>query len=289
MYREAIRRKNAVASLCFSKRVISRKYSDFPKIPTKSPKIPGKFIMRFFVPDSNIDRENAKAFITGSDVSHLRTVLRAEIGDSLTLCDTAGTVYSCTITEISKDRITCGIGGSEDCPSEPRVPVILLQGVPKGEKMEFIIQKCVELGINGIIPVVTERTVVKFETKQDAAKKVARWQKIAAEASKQSGRGIVPFIGDVVKFRDAFRDIGGGLKIIPYENEHETTLKSLLKEGLPADKIYVFIGPEGGFSMQEIETAEEEGFAPVTLGNRILRTETAGMAALAAIRYEIGD
>ncbi len=245
--------------------------------------------MRFFVPDTNIDREAAKAFITGSDVSHLRTVLRAEPGDALTLCDTAGTVYSCVIKDISKDCITCGITGSEECPSEPKVPVILLQGVPKGEKMEFIIQKCVELGVNGIIPVVTERTVVKFDTKQDAAKKVARWQKIAAEASKQSGRGIVPFIGDVVKFKDVFNVIDGGLRIIPYENEHEKTLKDVLRERLPADKIYLFIGPEGGFSMQEVETSVSEGFTPVTLGTRILRTETAGMATLAAIRYEIGD
>ena len=245
--------------------------------------------MRFFVPDANIDRSAGRAFITGTDVNHLRTVLRAAVGEELTLCDTAGVVYSCRISGIAKDRIDCEITGSEKCPSEPAVPVILLQGVPKGEKMEFIIQKCVELGISGIVPVMTERTVVRFDTKQDAEKKVARWQKIAAEASKQSGRGIVPFIGNVVKFKDVFRETDGGLRIIPYENEHDRTLKALLREKLPADKIYVFIGPEGGFSMQEVEACVEEGFTPVTLGNRILRTETAGMATLAAIRYEIGD
>lgn len=245
--------------------------------------------MRFFVPDANIDKEKAKAFITGSDVSHLKTVLRASVGDELTLCDTGGVAYQCTVAEILRDRVVCEIKSSEFCPSEPRVPVILLQGIPKGDKMEFIIQKCVELGVNGIIPVITERTVVKFDTKQDADKKVARWQKIAAEASKQCGRNVIPFIGEVVKLKDVFKETGDGLRIIPYENEHETTLKQLLKENLPADKIYVFIGPEGGFSLQEAETCVKEGFRPVTLGKRILRTETAGMAALAAIRYEIGD
>lgn len=245
--------------------------------------------MRFFVPDTNIDKEAKKAFITGGDVNHLRTVLRAEKGDEITLCDTGGTVYTCAISEITKDRIVCVIISAEDCPSEPSVPVILLQGVPKGEKMEFIIQKCVELGVSGIIPVMTERTVVRFEKKQDADKKVERWQKIAGEAAKQSGRGIVPKIGEVVKFKDLFGELDGGLRIIPYENEREISLKNILRENLPAEKIYLFIGPEGGFSLEEVERAAGEGFRPVSLGPRILRTETAGMAALAAIRYELGD
>ncbi len=245
--------------------------------------------MRFFVPEGNIDREAGKAFITGSDVSHIRTVLRARTGDGVTLCDTAGNLYSCEISEIAKDRITCDVLSCEKCPSEPEIPVILLQGIPKGEKMEFIIQKCVELGVSVIIPVSTERTVVRFDTKQDREKKVARWQKIAGEAAKQSGRGAVPVIGDVTGFKDVFGTLGDGLKIIPYENERDRTLKDLLRSELPVDRIYVFIGPEGGFSLDEVERAVSEGFTPVTLGKRILRTETAGMATLASIRYEIGD
>ena len=253
---------------------------------------------RFFVPEQNIDDAAGTITVTGTDVNHLKNVLRAARGTKIELVNTAGYVFGCTVETVEKDRIVCTIDSKEKSPAEPELPLVLIQGVPKGEKADFLVQKCVELGVTGIIPAVTERTVVKFSGDADREKKRERWQRIATEAAKQSGRGAVPEVAVPADFKDLMKTLEPGwLKIIPYENEDERTLRQVLREYFPektgaaeAPKgIYVFIGPEGGFSAKEVETCCENGFIPVTLGKRILRTETAGLAVVACVRYETGD
>ena len=260
----------------------------------------------FFVPSENIRYEAdmpVSACVYGDDVNHIRNVLRMTVGDPLLLCDSRGLVYHCVIGEISAECISAEIRSVSVSETERQIPVYLFQGVPKGDKMELIIQKGVELGVNGIFPVITERTVVKFHSAADAEKKQVRWQRISLEAAKQCGRGAVPevampaTIGDVLKemTQPLFQN---ALKLIPYENEHNITLKDILqkhragftvKNAGALDAICIMIGPEGGFSMSEVNAAEKAGFLPVSLGKRILRTETAGFAAIAAIRYEFDD
>lgn len=261
---------------------------------------------RFFISSENIiydkDGNAVSVCIKGTDVRHIKDVLRMSIGDRVTLCDSHGNEYLCDITHITADCVETSVKSAARCDSEPRIVVLLCQGIAKGEKMDFIIQKNVELGLNELIPVLTEHTVVKFANEKDAQKKQMRWQKISEEASKQCGRGVVPKVDMPEKFNAvvdrliAENSSSDTLFIMPYENETDRTLKSVLKEysvGLAADgnirKICVFIGPEGGFSKKETEYAISKGFITVTLGKRILRTETAGIATIAAIRYEIGD
>lgn len=247
---------------------------------------------RFFVSSENINNE--KAIITGSDVAHLGKVLRKGVGDRVTLCDSKGYVYEAEIDEVTDEHISFCIINKVKSETEPIVPVILVQGVPKGEKAELIIQKTVELGVSEIRPALTEHTVVKLPTAADRAKKAARWQKISEEAAKQCGRGVVPEVTVPDELDNIIKDLSGPaydgwLKLIPYENEQERTLKEALKNRGNAPGIVIIIGPEGGFSQKEVKKCCDNGFISVTLGKRILRTETAGLAAIAAIRYEIGD
>jgi len=257
---------------------------------------------RFFVPSDNIIYEGdtpVSIDIIGTDVNHIKNVLRMSEGENILLCDSKGVEYMCIISDITQERIAAKIITVNAVSSEPSVPVFLFQGVPKGDKMELIVQKCVELGISGVIPVVTEHTVVKFGTNADREKKQVRWQRISLEAAKQCGRGIVPSVLVPADFDKAVEMASEGafkdyLKIIPYENEQHVSLRDVLiekkAEVLGERKgICIFIGPEGGFSKKEVERAVEAGFITVTLGKRILRTETAGLATVAAVRYEFGD
>lgn len=270
---------------------------------------------RFFVPTENIDLEKGEILIKGADCHHLKNVLRKRPGDEVSLCGSDGSTYRSRILSFGKDSAVCGILSVAAGTSEPSVPVILFQGVPKGDKMELIIQKCVELGVNEIVPVMTEHTVVRFADQKDRERKETRWQKISAEAAKQSGRNTVPPVRKITELCEIFGSVPDGwLKIIPYENEETLTLKECLrgafgqrddggdgetpKDGSFAaefkasagpEGIAFIIGPEGGFSAEEVKKAVDGGFIPVTLGKRILRTETAGLAVMASIRYETGD
>jgi 16S rRNA (uracil1498-N3)-methyltransferase len=156
--------------------------------------------------------------------------------------------------------------------------------------MEFIVQKCIELGVNEIVPVLTERCISKINTINDAQNKVSRWQKIALEAAKQCNRGIIPKIGMPIKFSEAI-DLASkmDLSVIPYEKENAIGFKNIVAENSDITNASIFIGPEGGFTEQEIQLAESQGIRKITLGPRILRTETAGMVALSLIMYELGD
>jgi 16S rRNA (uracil1498-N3)-methyltransferase len=252
---------------------------------------------RFFVDSSAVDVQANSICITGDDVNHIRNVLREGPGASLVLCDGRGNDYQVRIEQMEKDRIITSIIETTSCKTEPPVEIILFQGVPKSDKMELIIQKTVELGISRIIPVITDRTVVKFDGAKDKAAKTARWNKIALEAAKQCNRGIIPHVDEPVTFGAAVALIRENqnpidMALIPYEKESAITLGSAVDSAasvMGIKRAAVFIGPEGGFSEKEIQTAKDKGITPVTLGPRILRTETAGLAVLAILMHMIGD
>ena len=238
---------------------------------------------KFFFNKNDISRGRVQLF--GEDEKHIKTVLRAREGEEITLCDGEGMDYQCRIASLERG-VLLDILSKEVCETEPKTKITLYQGLPKADKMELIIQKCVELGVDRIVAVSTERAIVKLDKKE--AKKLERWQKIAESAAKQSGRGKIPEIGQqVLKFKEAVaeaKELDGA--IIPYEREQETGIRQFV-QGFKGESIGVFIGPEGGFADEEIALAQENGITPITLGKRILRTETAGMTTTAILLYEL--
>jgi len=250
---------------------------------------------RFFVSPCSIDLNSGIITIEGEDVRHISNVLRAVPGDTLVLSDESGTDYEAVIERVERDKIITRITASRPNYTEPPVEITLFQGLPKADKMETVIQKCVEIGVKRIVPVITARTVVKLAGTKEIASKTARWRRIALEAAKQCDRGIIPKVGEPVGFAAALEMAGDcDLKIIPYEEDREGSLKELLRQyGGRSEagqrRIAILIGPEGGFEPSEVEEAARSGFCPVTLGPRILRTETAGMAVATIVMYEIGD
>jgi len=250
---------------------------------------------RFFVKTDPVDLQNGKIIITGEDVKHIANVLRASAGDEIILCDGLGTDYYAVIEHISKQSIETSIKASKPNTTEPPLNITVFQGIPKGDKMDFIIQKCVELGVKRIVPVMTARSVVRFGNSRDAASKAARWNRIALEAAKQCDRGVVPVVDEPVGFDAALKLAEGfGLRLFPYEEERNSSLRDVLKKysdtaaGTP-ESAAIMIGPEGGFERSEADKAIGAGFISVTLGPRILRTETAGLATSAIVMYELGD
>lgn len=242
---------------------------------------------RYFVDASQINDKSV--IITGEDYQHLKKVLRVDIGDPLVVCCN-GFDYNVTVESILNDKIVASIIEKSPNVTESRLKITLFQGLPKQDKMELVIQKCVELGITEIIPVITKRCVTKINSDKDAQSKVARWQKIALEASKQSNRGIIPRIGLPIRFEEALEAASKmDLAIIPYEKEKLIKIKDVISKGSAAVSAAIFIGPEGGFEEQEINSAELCGVQKVTLGPRILRTETAGLFVVSILMYELGD
>lgn len=243
---------------------------------------------RFFVPPSQIQEE--ELVIRGNDVNHIKNVLRMHPGDEVSISDGQGMDYFCRIKAIEREEISLSIENSWKSYVELPVQLYLFQGLPKGDKMELIIQKAVELGVYEIIPVRTSRVIVKLDEKKEG-KKLARWQQIAEGGAKQSGRGIVPEIKPVMGFAQALayaRSLDG--MIIPYEKAEGMANTRKIIFGLKDKKsIGIFIGPEGGFDEKEVEAAIEAGASPVTLGRRILRTETAGLAMLSVLMFEFEE
>lgn len=235
---------------------------------------------RFYTAPDQI--RNEIAVITGPDVNHIKNVLRMRPGEEIIICNGQGKDCYCIINKVSDTEITADIREIQATKAELKPRITLFQGMPKKDKMELIIQKAVELGVYEIVPVMTKRVVVKLEDKKKEEKKLERWQSIAQSAAKQSGRGIIPMVRPVQTFQAAIREAGNmGLAIIPYENEMGMKKTRALMSTLNHyDTIGVFIGPEGGFEESEIEAAKGNNITPVSLGNRILRTETAGLAAL---------
>lgn len=232
----------------------------------------------------------SEAVITGPDVNHIKNVLRMKPGEQILLSDGKGTNCLCELTEICSDRVTAKILPEAVEDTELPVEVTLYQGLPKADKMEFIVQKCVELGVARIVPVEMSRCVVKLDPRKEEAKR-KRWYGISESAAKQSKRMIVPEISGVMKYKAAIEEAQkADLVLLPYEDSESLEgaggmeLTRKLISGLrPGQKCAVFIGPEGGFSDEEVETARNAGARTVTLGKRILRTETAGLFVMSAI------
>ena len=223
--------------------------------------------------------------ITGDDLRHIRTVLRKQPGDLLTLLDGQGKEYTVRITAIEKAEIDTEIVDRRE--RHPSFPAIVLgQGLPKSDKMDLIVQKATELGVSSIVPLMTERTIVKV---RDEEKRGERWQKIAREAAMQCGRPDIPQVKAIRSFSTFIRSLVPGpetLLLIPWEEGTEL-VKNVIRRHLDATHVVVLIGPEGGFSQAEADAAKDRGFHLVSLGPNILRTETAAMAALAMIGYEL--
>jgi 16S rRNA (uracil1498-N3)-methyltransferase len=245
---------------------------------------------RFFTNKESIDELKNIITITGADVNHLKNVLRSRIGDDIIVCEGSGYEYKGRILEIEKSFITIDIISKDYSETEPHVEICLFQGVAKGDRMEQLIQKAVELGVSKIVPVICKRTVVKFDGSKDIDKKTQRWQRIAHEAAKQCTRAVIPTVEKPLDFKQAILNASEyDIKFIPYEEEKDFSLRSFIKDIGEPGRTAFFIGPEGGFDEDEIVFAKEKGFSTVSLGKRILRTETAGPAVIGILRYEYGD
>lgn len=243
---------------------------------------------KFFVARDKIT-EN-QIIIDTEDVAHISRVLRLGTGDRIIVCDSQGIDYDAVIEKMEQGRIVCSIAEKQKSEAEPNIKVTLFQGLPKASKMEYIIQKTTELGISKIVPVKLSRCVVKLDNKKDERKKLERWNKISEAAAKQSGRGIVPEISEIMTLDDVIEQSKEfDLFFVPYECEEQKTLKEALLSRQNIKSVGFIIGPEGGFDISETEKLHKNGIDTVTLGKRILRTETAGEAVLAMTMYEIGD
>lgn len=242
---------------------------------------------KFFVEPSQI--QDKRIVITGSDVNHIKNVLRMRIGEEISISNGIDNrEYRCGIEEYTDQEVICRLRFVKEDGVELPAQIYLFQALPKADKMELIIQKAIELGAYKVIPVAAKRCVVKLDDKKASAK-VSRWQGIAEAAAKQSKRGVIPEVHSVMSMREAIeyaRDMN--VKLIPYElAEDMGRTKSAIDAVRPGDKIAVFIGPEGGFEESEIQAAIEAGIEPVTLGRRILRTETAGLTVLSWLMYQL--
>lgn len=229
--------------------------------------------------------------IIGEDYKHLKQVLRYKVGDELEVCDEMAIRYLTKIARFEEKSAVCEIQNVMKKTTESPISITLYQGVPKSDKLEQIIQKTTEIGVSEVIPVEMERSIAKLEEKK-LEKKLERWNKIALEASKQSGRQIVPKVQEVIKFKNIIENISKyDIVLLLYENEESLTIKSAIQQlrgaGNPLQKFAVVVGPEGGFSEEEVKMLSKfENVKVVTLGPRILRTETAGVATLAMLIYE---
>ena len=243
-------------------------------------------MQQFFAEPSWI-REN-KIFMQGSDVNHIRNVLRMKPGEDVRVNDGRGKTYLCCISSYEEQTAVLDILKELDSDTELPSRIILFQGLPKGDKMEWIVQKAVELGAYSIVPFAAKRSVVKLDEKK-AAKKRARWQLIAKGAAEQSGRGIIPEVSTVRTFAEALGRAGDlDVVLIPYELEEGMKETARVLENIECGQsVGIFIGPEGGFEEEEVERAKEAGAYAITLGKRILRTETAGLTTLSVLMYHL--
>ena len=229
---------------------------------------------RFFVPEEN--RTENEIVIHGDDVNHIRNVLRMTKGEKVMVSCGKGVDYECEILAVSDSEISLLIRDEKPAVSELPVKITLFQALPKKDKMELVIQKAVELGAASIVPVKTKRCVVKLDAKKEE-KKVTRWRTIAESAAKQSGRGVLPEVTAVKSFSEA----------LSMANEMDYVMIPYELCVRPGQSVGIFIGPEGGFERGEVDAAVAQGIKPISLGKRILRTETAGLAALSILMFLI--
>ena len=240
---------------------------------------------QFFVESGQIGKDSV--MIEGSDVNHIKNVLRMKPGEKIRISGPAGENYFCEIAEIEDSFVRASILEKDETGTELPNRIYLFQGLPKNDKMEWIIQKTVELGVYEVIPVAMKNCVVKLDDKK-AKSKVTRWQAIAESAAKQSKRSLIPEVKMPMSYKEAVAYAKKlDVKLVPYENEHGMAgTKAAMEQIKKGESIAVFIGPEGGFAPEEIEMVRDE-MQLISLGRRILRTETAGIAALAILGYQL--
>lgn len=250
---------------------------------------------KFFVNEEQI-KEN-DIIIKGQDVEHIKKVLRFKVGDELQICNSQTKEnFICNIEKVDTEEILCKIKQKIDGKVESNINVTIFQGLPKADKMEYIIQKSVELGVHDITPVEMKRCVVKLQEK-DKNKKISRWQKISEVAAKQSGRDIIPKINNIINIKKLYDILQMyDIVLVAYENEKQNTLKQELKvlkekneDSDKTIKIGIVIGPEGGLEQAEVEELKNNGAKVITLGKRILRTETVALNVLSIINYELEE
>lgn len=244
---------------------------------------------RFFVNIDNIKDENI-IIDNKDDLKHMKNVLRLKENEKIEISDGCDNEYIVQIKNITDEFIETLILEKTDIKRESNINITLYQGYPKSSKMEFIIQKATELGVKRIVPIITDRTIVKINNNKKEEKKLERFEKITFEAAKQSKRGIIPEVPQIMKLESAVKEMqkNNSFIIVPYENENKIYIKEVLKKTKEKD-ISIIIGPEGGFSESEIKKLQEIGASIVSLGPRILRTETAGLTLISIIMYQLGD
>lgn len=243
---------------------------------------------RFFIPANQI--KDDLVTLQGDDRHHLLNVLRRGIGGKFTVINGKGEEFLVEVIEVNSETVIGKIVHQQERQTEPKVRITLVQSLPKADKFEWILQKNTELGVSRFQPVFTERSNIKLDQAAQS-RKLERWNKIIREAAEQSGRQIIPVLEPIRRWSEMLAAYSGvGLVLIPWEGESGQSLKQVLEcqPGVPGS-VTVLIGPEGGFSLKEVEEAKEKGAIPVTLGPRILRTETAGLVVAAALLYHFGD
>jgi len=244
-------------------------------------------VRRFMAPGADLSAETVQ--IDGDLFRHMAKVLRLKIDTRVRLADGRGVECTGIIREMGRDHLTVAIEERHATASPGGTPrITLFQGLPKGEKMELILQKGTELGVSEVIPFQADRSVSRIPADREE-ERLRRWQRIAGEAARQAGRPDIPTVRLARGMDEAVRDADHDLKLLLWEAERATTLKETLAAHLRPASIAVIVGPEGGLTATEAEAARESGFIPVTLGRRILRTETAGIALLAILQYLFGD
>ena len=242
---------------------------------------------RFYVSADQLAEK--EVFISGGDVNHIKNVLRLEVGDWIVACDGNGTDYVSRIQSICSDEVVASIEKVQPTGPELPVRITLFQGMPKKDKLELIIQKAVELGACEIVPVMTKRTVVKLSEEKKINKRLERWQSIAYAAAKQCDRGIIPTVHKPVSYEEALAMADQlDYNVIPYELQTGMEeARKIVDQACKQRSLGIFIGPEGGFEPEEVERAMTRNIHPMTLGKRILRTETAGMALLSILMFQM--
>lgn len=234
----------------------------------------------------NEQKYEGNILIEGQDAKHIKNVLRYKVGDKIDVCDEFGVRYETLLEKFEDDEVLLKIVLKKEFEQESSISITLFQGLPKGEKMDLIVQKATELGVDEIVPVEMERSIVKLDAKS-AQRKVDRWNKIAYEASKQSGRQFVPKVSNVDILKNIIEKFSKyDIVVLPYEKENKQNLKQLLEKNKNVKNVAIVIGPEGGFSDNDLALLNISNVHSVTLGSRILRTETAGIAVLSMLLYE---
>lgn len=243
-------------------------------------------MQHFFVTPSQV--RDGQIFVEGSDVNHMKQVLRMRIGEEVMVSDGNNQSYLCAVKAYEDGIAVLAVKEVKEADTELSSKIYLFQGLPKQDKMELIIQKSVELGVHEVIPTVTRRAVVKLDEKK-AKRKAERWQEIAKSAAKQAGRAYIPQVKDVLSYREALayaKDLD--VLLIPYElSDGMRETKEIIQAITPGQSVGIFIGPEGGFEREEVEQAVEAGAKAITLGRRILRTETAGLTTLSVLMFHL--